>query len=385
MIRVLHFNNAINPYDYIDSILTKFDKAKIDLLALTGLARPPVGDYKVGERYEAQCLGYRFERRSYSKMFLALTSKIRAFRPQVLHAHGFDENLIASLAVKAARVPCYVIGRHYSDLIYLLTRGLKRKAYLAAEGFCNKTATRIVAPTETVARILTDLQGVPGEKVAVIPYGLDFNKYRVSSPGAPSRLRSEYGLERKYLALTCGRLSLEKGLEYLLRAIPQVRRVNKDFRLVMVGSGPCEAELRKLCQELGLEDIAQFVGWRSDAMDWIAAANLVVQPSLSESWCQVLAEALAFTKPIIMTPVGAAPEMIGNNERGRLVPPRDSEAIADAIIELMNDWELGCSLAEAGRAYIYQNASADRVARSHEELYFTALSRVEDRGSRIED
>ena len=88
-------------------------------------------------------------------------------------------------------------------------------------------------------------------------------------------------------------------------------------------------------------------------MDWIAAADLVVHPALCESWCQVLFEALGFTKPILMTPVGAAPEVIGNNERGRLIPPGDSGAIADAIIELMDDRELGRSLAESGRAYIY--------------------------------
>jgi glycosyltransferase involved in cell wall biosynthesis len=373
MIRALHFNNAIYPYDVVDTALTRFDKAKIDLLAMTGQATPPVGEYTVGEKYEVQCLGYKFERRNYSKMFLALTNKIREFRPQVLHAHGFDENLIASLAVRAARVPCYVIGRHYSDHIYFLTRGFKRKAYLAAESFCNNTATRIAVPTEGVARILTDLQGVPGNKVTVIPFGVDFNKYRASSPDAPSRLRSEYGLEGNYLALACSRLNPEKGLEYLLRAIPRVRTVNEDFRLVIVGSGAREGELRRLCQELGLEDIALFVGWRSDAMDWIAAADLVVHPALCESWCQVLFEALAFTKPIIMTPVGAAPEVIGNNERGRLIPPRDSDAIADAIIELMNNRELGRSLAESGRDYIYQNMSAERAARNYEELYFAAL------------
>ncbi len=375
MIRVLHFNNTIYPYDVVDTALTRFDKTKIDLLALTGLAAPRVGDYTVGEKYEVQCLGYKFERRNYSKMFLALTSKIRSFRPQVLHAHGYDENIIASLAVKVARVPCYVIGRHYSDHIYFLTRGLKRQVYLAAEGFCNKMATRIAVPTEGVARILTDLQGVPDEKVSVIPFGLDFDKYRASTPDAPARLRAEYGLEGKYLALVCSRLNPEKGLEYLLQAIPRVRATNNDFRLVMVGSGSMEGELRKLCQELGLEDIVQFVGWRSDAMDWIAAADLVAHPALCESWCQVLFESLAFAKPIIMTPVGAAPEVIGNNERGRLIPPRDSGAIADAITEFMNDRELGRSLAEAGRAYIHQNMSADVAARNYEELYYAGLQR----------
>jgi glycosyltransferase involved in cell wall biosynthesis len=373
MIRALHFNNAIYPYDVVDTALTRFDKAKIDLLALTGLATPTAGDYTVGEKYAVQSLGYKFERRNYSKMFLALTNKIRSFRPHVLHAHGYDENVIASLAVKVARVPCYVIGRHYSDHIYFLTRGFKRKAYLVAEGFCNKTATRIAVPTEGVARILTDLQGVPGEKVAVIPFGVDFNKYRASSADAPSRLRFEHGLEGKYLALACGRLNPEKGLEYLIRAIPRVRAANDDFRLVIVGSGAGEGALRGLCRELGLEDIVRFVGWRIDAMDWIAAADLVAHPALCESWCQVMFEALAFTKPVVMTPVGAAPEVIGNNERGRLIPPGDSGAMADAITELMNDRELGRSLAESGRAYIYQHMGADRAARNYEELYYAAL------------
>jgi glycosyltransferase involved in cell wall biosynthesis len=373
MIRVLHFNNVIYPYDVVDIALARFDKKRIDLLALTGEAAPPAGEYKVGGKYKVQSLGYKFERRNYLKMFLALTDKIRSFRPQVLHAHGYDENLIASLAVRAVRVPCYIVGRHYSDHIYFLTQGLKRKIYLTAESFCNKTATRIAVPTEGVARILTDLQGVPAEKVVVIPFGVDFNKYRVSSPDAPSRLRSEYGLEGKYLALVCSRLNPEKGLEYLLRAVPRVRSVNNDFRLAIVGRGEMEGKLRALCQELGLEDVVRLVGWRKDAMDWIAAADLVVQPALCESWCQVLFEALGFTKPVIMTPVGAAPEVIGNNERGRLIPPGNSDAIADAIIELMNDRELARSLAKSGRNYIYRHMNTDRAARNYEELYYAAL------------
>ncbi len=376
MIRALHFNNAIYPYDVVDTALARFDRSKFDLLALTGMTTPHAGDYVVGEKYKVRCLGYKFERRSYSRMFLALINEIRSFRPHVLHAHGFDENIIASLAVKVCRVPCYVIGRHYSDHIYYLTRGLKRKVFLAAEGFCNKTATRIAVPTHGVARILTELQGVPGEKVTVIPFGLDFNKYRPSAPDAPSRLRTEYGLEGKYLALSCSRLNPEKGLEYLLQAVPRVRKDNNNVRLVMVGSGSHEGELRRLCRELGLEDIVLFVGWRSDAMDWIAAADLVVHPAFCESWCQVLFESLAFAKPIIMTPVGAAPEVIGNNERGRLIPPGDSNAIADAIIELMNDRELGHSLAESGRAYIYQNMGADLAARNYEKLYYAGLQQA---------
>ena len=126
MIRVLHFNSAIYPYDVVDTALTRFDRTKFDFKALTGFAAPPAGDYTVGEKYRVDVLGYKFSRQNYGRMFRALVAEIRAFRPDVLHAHGYDENIVASLAVRFARVPCYVIGRHYSDHIYYLTRGLKR-------------------------------------------------------------------------------------------------------------------------------------------------------------------------------------------------------------------------------------------------------------------
>jgi len=373
MIRVLHFAEIINRFDIIDTVLTRLDRSRFEVFAMTGKPPREAGEYKSEEIYDTRCLNFEFTRSNFGRMFSALVGEIKRFRPHILQAHHYNENIVASLAVRFARVPCYIIGRHYSDHIYYLTRGLKRRAFLAAEGFCNKAATRITVPTKGVAQILTDLQGVPSEKVVVIPFGLDFNKYRPSTPEAPLRLRSEFGLEEKYMVIACGRLNPEKGLDYLLKAVPEVRSRNGDFRLVLVGSGPYEDHLRRLSRELNLEDTVQFVGWRNDPMDWIAAADLIVHPAFCESWCQLLFEALAFSKPVIMTPVGAAPEVIGDNERGRLIPPGDSQAMATAMIELMSDREKGRRMAEAGRDFIYRNVGADLATRRYEELYETAL------------
>ncbi len=374
MIRVLHFANIINRFDIVDTVLTRLDRSKFDVFALTGQPSRQIIPFTNGEQYSARVLGLNFSRKTYPQMFMALVREIRRFRPDILQAHHFDENVIASAAARLLRIPCYIIGRHYSDHIYFLTRGAKQKAFLSIEGFCNNTAKRITVPTEGVARLLTIDQGVPAEKVAVIPFGLDFNKYKPSSNEAPLRLRSEFGLEGKYVALACSRLNPEKGLEYLLNAVPQLRSANNDFRLVIVGSGDHESVLRRQSHELGIDEIVQFVGWRNDAMDWIAMSDLVVHPAFCESWCQVLFEALAFGKPVVMTPVGAAPEVIGNNERGRLVPAGDSSALAASIEELMADRDLGIRLAESGRAYIHQNMSAELSTRRYEKLYENALS-----------
>ena len=210
--------------------------------------------------------------------------------------------------------------RHYSDHIYILTRGLKRSAFLKAEAFYISRANRVLVPVESDARFLIHQQRVPREKVVVLPFGFDFGRASISSPEAPERLRRSYGLEGKYVALTCCRLSREKGLDYLIPIISEVRARHQDFRLVMVGSGSLEEKLRREIAELGIGDVVQMVGWRDDAIDWIAAADLVIQPSRGESFCQVLLEALALKKPVVMTPVGAGPEIIGQNERGGSSP-----------------------------------------------------------------
>jgi glycosyltransferase involved in cell wall biosynthesis len=169
--------------------------------------------------------------------------------------------------------------------------------------------------------------------------------------------------------MACCRLNPEKGLQYLLQAVPQVERRRPDFRLVLVGSGPYEPQLREWCRRLAIEHVVHFAGWRSEALDWLASADLVVQPSLSESFCQTLVEALALAKPVIMTPVGAAPEVIGENERGRLVPVGDVEALASAIAEIVEDRALGERLGIAGRDYVRQHLGADRMAESYAEIY----------------
>lgn len=373
-IRVLHFAGIINRFDIIDTILTGLDRHKFEIYALTGVAPRQTGAYLPRERYETTCLSTKITRGNSVRLLRMLLCQLTSLRPHIIHAHHYTENLIASVAARLARVPCYIIGRHYSDHIYFLTRGLKRRTFLAGERFCNTVASNIAVPTEAVARILTERQGVPARKVAVIPFAWDSRRCRPSSQEAPARLRREHGLDGRYVVLFCGRLSAEKGVTHLMHAIPVARAANSAFRLVVVGDGPERLALQGLARRLGVEDVVCFTGWRDDALDWIAAADLIVNPALCESWCQVLCEALGFGKPVIMTPVGAAPEIIGNNQRGRLVKTGDSDGLGKAICELMADPELGRHLGELGGRHIAENLLAEKTASLYEELYESALA-----------
>ncbi len=373
-IRVLHFAGIINRHDFIDSVLSRLDRSRFEVSAITSIPPRRTGVYSSNTTYPNRVLGFPFCRSTFLRTVTALVREVREFRPHILQSHHYTETLAAAMVVRRCGIPGFVIGHHYSDHIYVLAKGLKRQVYLAGEAFCNRTANRVVVPAADVAELLTARQGVPATKVAVIPYGFDFGGVPIPSPEAVGRIRTKHDLHGKFVIVTSCRLNREKGLDYLLRAIPKVKSHRSAIRVMMLGDGPYASRLRHLSRELGVENAVEFVGWQNDAMDWIAAADVVVQPSLSESFCQVLLEAAFCGKPVVMTPVGAAPDFIGQNERGCLVPPEDTDAIAEALIRLMKDRrrarELGCR----AQKYLKEQMGAGTSARAYMELYEAVLS-----------
>lgn len=374
MIRVLHFASVINRYDFIDTVLTGLDKSRFQVSALTVV--PPTnrtGSYSENEKYESKCLNIDFTRQNYLKIFRALKDEIRRFRPHILQAHHFDETVMGAVAAKTMKVPAFVIGHQYSDHIYVLTGGVKRQAYLYIEKLCNQYADRIVVPTQEVVDLLLK-QGVDENKIVRNPYGTDFGMVEDVSADAVEAIREEFELKGKFIALTCCRLNKEKGLDYLLNAIPQIKAKYPSFQLVMVGTGAYEEELKKIQRELQLEESVKFIGWRKDALNWYSLSDVVIQPSLAESFCQVVTESLALRKPIIVTPVGIAPEVIVNGERGGcLVPIADSEAIANAISSLIENPDQKKRLADVGYEFVKNNFSIEKTAQKYEDLYVRML------------
>jgi glycogen(starch) synthase len=381
MIRVLHFAGIINRHDFIDTVLVNLDRSRFEIAALTAVPPQRAEPFGSGEAYPTCCLNVPVSYSNYPRLFAALVRAIRRFRPHVIHAHHYDEGFLAALAVRLLRSPgALVLGHHYSDHIYHLSTGVRRRAHLWVEAFTNAAASTIIVPAEEVFTLLVDRQGEPASKVEVIPYALPFELYRPSSPAAPSRLRAEFGLSDKFMVLACCRLNREKGLDHLLRAIPPLRARHPGLALVMVGDGTYRSELVALARSLGVEQAVSFVGWRADALDWIAAADVVVQPSMCESFCQVLVEALAFSKPVVMTPVGAGPEIIGANERGRIVAPGNVDAIVDAISELVTDEGLGARLGAAGNAYMREHMHVPAIVARHEAVYERVAGEAAIRG-----
>jgi glycosyltransferase involved in cell wall biosynthesis len=134
-----------------------------------------------------------------------------------------------------------------------------------------------------------------------------------------------------------GRLSPEKGARYFLDSVPLIRSVVPDVRFVIAGTGPEEPELRKQASALGLDPTELFLGSSSNVPMLLKSLDLVVVPSLAESFSLVALEAMHYGRPVVASAVGGIPEVVRHEETGLLVPPGDAAALAQAVKVLAVD------------------------------------------------
>lgn len=144
--------------------------------------------------------------------------------------------------------------------------------------------------------------------------------------------RDSLGLDAAaFVWLNVGRICTQKDQATLLRAFERLLAEFEEDRLVIVGSGPREVEIRQLASDLGIADNVCFTGFREDVGLWMAAADVLVQSSVREGLPHVLLEAMALSLPIVATSVGGTAEAVLDGETGLLVEPRDDRAMYDAM------------------------------------------------------
>lgn len=209
---------------------------------------------------------------------------------------------------------------------------------------------------------------VSGCSSKVIPYGATIQDAS-SKDASPSEGRAP-------LILFCGRLIQRKGIDILLRALPAVIK-RHEVRVVITGEGDCKQEWMNLSAELGLEEVVNFSGFVSneELSQLYHACDLYVHPALfddqgdTEGLGVVLIEALMNKKPVIASAVGGIVDVIKDRETGLLVPEKDPKALAEAMIEVLENPELGREIGEQGFSHVEEYFSWERVSRETLAVY----------------
>lgn len=205
----------------------------------------------------------------------------------------------------------------------------------------NKAAA-VVVPSGFLERVFKDF----GQPTRTIPNIIDRERFQ---PAQHSGLRDDSSRATFDLIITRN-LEPIYGIDTAIRALAEVRAAGYPARLRIAGSGPAESDLKSLAATLGISDAVDFVG-RLDRAGIVAlyrAADAMVNPANVDNMPNSVLEALACGLPVVSTDVGGVPYILTHEKTGLLVPPRNADAMASAIISLIKDDVLRQRLSEEG-------------------------------------
>ncbi len=308
---------------------------------------------------QARALGveaWALDRRG--KLARAVGGTVRLLRqkPDIINAHN------------AWALTYALLGKAYPGARVVMTRhGQEEITPLPSEGELRRTDA-IVAVSEAAARVMLARRPACAPKLQVIHNGVE----RVEPHRSRAQVRGDLGLGGEVVGIMVARLDQLKGHETLLRALalPQVQE--QPLVVLLLGDGPERPRLEVLARELELgPDRLRFLGFRRDVPDLLSASDFFVLPSLTEGLPLSVLEAMAQGLPIIATPVGGIPELVTHEEHGLLVPVKEPEALADAVVRVAADAPLRQRQGRAGRERAEALFSFSAMTRRYEDLYYS--------------
>jgi glycosyltransferase involved in cell wall biosynthesis/SAM-dependent methyltransferase len=289
---------------------------------------------------------------------LRLAWLLRRERVTILQTHGARSNFYGALAGRLAGVPVIISTVHNSLLDYEVGE-LKRWVYVLAKRLTIHLADRIICVSAALRQYVLDLFGTSPGRTLTIYNGIDLSQFTPAKSGAA--LRDLFQVGEGPLVLAVGRLASQKGHRYLIEALPHLIGEWPSLRCVIVGGGELHGELTALADRLGVARYCHFAGVWSNVAEVLAAADVVVLPSVSEGFPFVLLEALALAKPVVASNVHAVYELIEDRKTGVLVPARDARGLAEGIRLVLRDPAWAAEMGRQGRQVVAERFTVETM------------------------
>jgi glycosyltransferase involved in cell wall biosynthesis len=293
---------------------------------------------------------------------------IRKEKVDLIHSHLPGQNFY-SCAVGMFTGP-KTVATYHGALELARSQGLRGTIQL---GTVRRTADAVVVVCDFMGNMLQEVK-FPAQKITRIYNGIPIEHYEVPSDG---RLRRELGLSKETKIVgTVANLRQTKGYEFLVQAAGKVLSTSPDTQFVAVGDINQEIAkpLFEAVRQLGIQGRFHFLGFRKDIPELLNELDIFVLASVSEGFPLVALEAMAASRPMIVTRSGGPQEIIDDGSNGLLVPPGDATALADKICELLRDPGRAAELACAARAKVGSAFSIEKMISSYERLYDRLLN-----------
>lgn len=299
-------------------------------------------------------------RRSDLLLAIRIARLIAHVDPDIVHCNCFTMNTAGAIGAALAGVPS--IGTMHGA-IYDLDTKARRLAYRIA----GAQHRRMVTVSEYLRGELNRRAKVPMRKIDMIYNGVATPTIgRESGPA----IRRELGLtESNFVVGSVGMFRPEKGHIDLIDAVAQARQRVPGLRLFLMGDGKQKAEIQKRCREMAMDDAVRFVLPGSNVASFLTALDLFALPSHTEGLSIATIEAMSCGTPVVVTDCGGPTEIVTDGVTGLVVPPCDSQAMADALVRLAEDSTLRVCLGANGRARALDSFSLSSMLTRYDRLY----------------
>lgn len=255
---------------------------------------------------------------------------IREEKPDVLHLHGWIASNFGRIAGRLSGVPS-IMHEHGVD-----------PAFPSSQRFADLVLSSLtdtaVAVSQSVQKFLVEQRYVDSGKIRLVYNGAPLDQFRVADPALIASARKDLGIpDGAKIVGSIGRLDTQKGLIFLINAIPEIVKNVPNARFLVVGDGPKKAELEETAKKLGLSEIVCFTGHRSDIATIQSMLDVQAFPSLWEGTPLTVFEAMAMGRAIVSTDVDGLGEILVDGSSALIVPPSNTQSLAKGITRVLTD------------------------------------------------
>jgi len=350
-------------------LLSESGRFKVQLASLSpeGSLRASIADLDLGEIPSFSLTS--FYDQNAVRQLRSFVRWLKTCRVDILHTHDFYTNVFGMSGGVLARLPVRVASMRE-------TLGMRSMAQAHVQRFIYSLSHHIVANSNAVRdKLIAD--GTSAEKVTVVYNGLDLR--RLSTRASRSESMSMLGLandsQHRFVTIVANMRHEVKDYPMFLRSARRVKDAVPEAAFLLAGEGELTESLKALARDLGIEDCTFFLGRCENVAELLSISEICVLSSKAEGFSNSILEYMAAARPVVVTDVGGAREVVSEGETGYLVASGDEAAMADRLISLLRDPERARTMGEKGRRVVEEKFSCEAQLAHTEALYERLLSK----------
>jgi glycosyltransferase involved in cell wall biosynthesis len=356
------------------SLARSLDKEKFEVFACSRDGGPLVEEF---EKIDIQHFPVPFSKRMGRKIVQKISPILTNKKIDILHTHGGIAGFYGRWAARKCRTPVIVHTLH--GIHYLHYRNfLLKRFFILLERYFSRFTDAVIFVSGADKEKGKKFKLAPEGKMCTIKNGIDLSAFKeedmVNSKAAK---RKEAELESfQPIVGTVARLHRQKGIPYLLKATQKISQAFPRIKILIIGGGPLGQKLERMARRLDVKEHVWFMGERKDAQDLASLFDVFILPSLWEGLPYVLMEASALGKPVVATDVDGNREIIEDGKTGILVPARNPEKMAEAVVKLLREKAFASKLGERAKKSVPPKFSLSRMVEETQSLYLKLCQRV---------